>query len=63
MANISERLAVTVSEAAHMLGLSRAKLYPMVTRGEIPSFKVGRARRVPVREVESFMERQLQLVS
>ena len=60
MSPIAERLAVTVEEAAHMLGLSRSKLYPMISSGEIPSFKVGRARRVPVWAVESFMERQLQ---
>jgi excisionase family DNA binding protein len=60
MSVIPERLAVTVSEAAHMLGISRAKLYPMISSGEIRSFKVGTSRRVPVREVEAFMERQLQ---
>ena len=60
MSVVPERLAVTVAEAAHMLGLSKAKLYPLITRGEILSFKIGRARRVPVWAIQSFMERQLQ---
>ena len=61
MFNPPERLVVTVPEAARMLGLSRARLYPLISTGEIPSLKIGRCRRVPVREIESFIERQLQL--
>ena len=58
IADISDRLVVTVPEAARMLGISRAKLYPLISRGEIPSLKIGKCRRVPVREIESFIERQ-----
>lgn len=58
MSDIPARLAVTVNEAAKMLSLSRAKLYPLISRGEIPSLKIGKCRRVPVREIESFIERQ-----
>lgn len=55
-----KRLVVTVSEAASMLGLSRAKLYPLISSGEIRSLKIGKCRRVPVRELESFIERQFE---
>jgi excisionase family DNA binding protein len=58
-----ERLAVTVSEAAGMLGLSRAKFYQLILRGEIRSLKIDKCRRVPVREIESFIDRQIDLES
>ena len=54
-------LVVKVSEAAAMLGLSRSKLYPLISKGEIHRFKIGRSRRVPVKEIESLIERQVQL--
>ena len=56
-----QRLAISVSETAQMLGISRARLYPLISRGEIPSFKIGGRRLVPVKALESFIERQLQL--
>lgn len=34
------RLAISVAEAAQMLGLSRSKAYELVASGEIPSRKV-----------------------
>ena len=60
ISSVPERLAVTVSEAASMLGVSRAKLYPLITSGEIRSLKIGKCRRVPVREIESFIDRQFE---
>jgi excisionase family DNA binding protein len=60
MSDIPERLAVTVTEAAKMLSLSRSKIYPLISSGEIPSLKIGTCRRVPVREIESFIERLIE---
>ncbi len=48
------RLAVTVAEGAHMLGVSRASLYKLVMRGEINSFTVGRARRIAILTLEQY---------
>jgi excisionase family DNA binding protein len=48
------RLAVTVEEGAHMLGVSRATLYKLVMRGEIDSFTVGRARRIAIATLEQY---------
>jgi excisionase family DNA binding protein len=48
------RLAVTVEEAAHMLGVSRATLYKVIMRGEIESFTVGRARRIAISTLEQY---------
>jgi excisionase family DNA binding protein len=40
----------TVDEVAEMLRISRNAAYDLVARGEVPSVKVGRLVRVPVRQ-------------
>jgi excisionase family DNA binding protein len=52
--NAMRRLAVTVDEAAEMLGVGRATLYKLVMRGEIESFTVGRARRIAISALEQY---------
>ena len=48
-----ERLAISVSEAARRLGLSRSSAYRAVDRGELPVIRLGRHRiLVPVRALE-----------
>jgi excisionase family DNA binding protein len=42
------RLTVSVTEAASMLGISRALAYELVARGEVPSVRLGRRVVVPV---------------
>lgn len=42
-----DRLAHSPSEAAELLGISRAKLYLLLDDGTLPSFKLGRSRRIP----------------
>jgi excisionase family DNA binding protein len=42
-----DRLVVTVSEAAALLGISRAFAYELVARGELPVIRLGRRRLVP----------------
>jgi excisionase family DNA binding protein len=51
-----QRLAVTVDEAAEMLGVGRATLYKIVMRGEIESFTVGRARRIAISALEDYTQ-------
>ena len=41
-----ERLVLTVSEAAVLLGISRAFAYELVARGELPVIRLGRRRLV-----------------
>jgi excisionase family DNA binding protein len=43
----SERLVYSVSEAAELLGISRAFAYELVARGELPVIRLGRRRLVP----------------
>ncbi len=41
-----ERLLLRASEAAIMLGISRAKTYELLASGELPSIKIGRSVRI-----------------
>jgi excisionase family DNA binding protein len=45
---VSERLALTIPEAAEQLGISRTHAYAMAKRGEIPTVWLGGRCLVPV---------------
>ena len=47
LARTQRRSTLTVEEAAEVLGLSRAFAYEAVSRGEIPSIRIGRRILVP----------------
>ncbi len=49
---MEERLTLTVDEAAQILGISRALAYELVTRGDIPSLRLGRRIVVPRHALE-----------
>jgi excisionase family DNA binding protein len=61
LTSIHQPLTVSVEAAATMLGISRSKLFPLIINGTIPSFKLGARRLVPVKTLESFIERQVEL--
>ncbi len=42
-----EVLLMRAEEVAHTLGLSRSKIYQMMSGGALPTVRVGRAVRVP----------------
>jgi len=52
----TERLTMTVSEAAEVLGISRAFAYELVGRGEIPVVRFGRRVVVPRKALETLLE-------
>ena len=54
---MDDKLLLTVEEAAQRLGIGRSHTYVYVLRGDLPSVKLGRARRVPAIELEGFVER------
>jgi excisionase family DNA binding protein len=56
--SVMQRKLLTVAEAAIILGVSRAHLYGVVMRGEIPSVKIGRARRIAVAVLDEWIARQ-----
>lgn len=51
-----ERRAVSVKEAAKMLGLSRNGAYAAVARGDIPSLRIGRRVVIPIAALEKLLE-------
>ncbi len=50
-------LTLSVTEAARLLGISRAFAYELVARGELPSLRLGRRVVVPRRALEQLVER------
>ncbi len=54
----SEKLAVSVDEAAAIIGLGRDRTYRLVMAGEVPSFKVGARRLVPVSGLRDFVAKR-----
>jgi excisionase family DNA binding protein len=46
---------VTVVDAAKLLCISRGTLYALLGSGQIGSLQIGRARRIPVSELERFV--------
>jgi excisionase family DNA binding protein len=49
-------LLVTVEEAARRLALSRTTLYQQIRRGVIPSVRIGHSRRIPVIDLERYID-------
>jgi excisionase family DNA binding protein len=54
------RIAVDVDTAAEMLGISRGALYPLVMAGDVPSFKIGRRRLVPIEGLREWAATQVE---
>ena len=52
----TERLTISVSETARLLGISRSTAYQAVERGEIPSIRVGRRILVPREALAGFLK-------
>ncbi len=53
----TDRLTLTVEEAAQLLGISRALSYDLEARGELPSIRLGRRIVVLRRALEALLER------
>lgn len=53
---VSKKLLLTVGEAAEALALGTTKVYELIASGEIQSVQIGRARRVPYRALQDFLE-------
>lgn len=47
---------VTVVQASEIVGLSRSKLYELLASRELPSVRIGRARRIDLRDLERFID-------
>jgi excisionase family DNA binding protein len=53
---MTERLTLTVIEAAELLGVSRNSLYEAVRKGEVPHLRIGRRIVIPRRQLESLLD-------
>ncbi len=53
-----DRVLFRITEAAEMLGLSRATVYELVQRREIRTLRVGTARRIPAEAIGEFVRRK-----
>jgi excisionase family DNA binding protein len=52
-------LLVKVPQAAAMLGISRTKLYELITRKEIPVCRIDRSVRISVETLEKWVASQI----
>ena len=52
-----ERLLVSPEEAAAMIGIGRTRIYELLARGEIPSRRIGRSRRIDPADVRAYVDR------
>jgi len=55
---IAERGALTPEEVAAYLHLSRSKVYSLLGAGVIPSWKIGKSRRVSVEQLQGWIREQ-----
>jgi excisionase family DNA binding protein len=51
----SERMTLSIDEAATVLGISRAHAYGLVRRGELPRLRLGRRVVIPRKSLEEFL--------
>ena len=56
---MSEEILLDVDEAARRLGMGRSFTYALVLRGDIPSVKLGRSRRVVAAGLEEYVRLRL----
>lgn len=53
----SERLLLTVEEAAERLGIGKTLAWELVWDGVLPSVRLGRCVRIPLRALEDWIAR------
>ncbi|MCK9899107.1 transcriptional regulator [Parafrankia colletiae] len=51
------KLLLTPAEAAELLGVGRTTIYELMNSGDIPSVRIGRARRIPSADLVAFVDR------
>ena len=52
---MTEKVLLTVSEAADRLSLGRSKVYELMAAGHLRSVTIGRSRRVPADALNDFV--------
>lgn len=54
---------LTIAEVSQRLSLGRTMIFRLISEGELPSVKIGSARRVPEQAVDKFILDRTQLSS
>lgn len=54
--DVEGKWALTVLEAARLLGVSRGKMYELIASGQVPSITIGKLRRVPLKEFREWVD-------
>jgi excisionase family DNA binding protein len=54
----SDRLLLTIREAAERLAVGRTTAYELAARGELEVVHIGRCSRIPLDALEAFVERR-----
>lgn len=52
-----ERILLSIPEAGQVLHLGETKIKQLVMRGELPSVKIGKSRRIPATAISSYVDR------
>ena len=55
-----QQLLLTPEQAANRLALSRTRVYQLISTGELPSLKIGRARRIVAADLGAWVSNQLE---
>ncbi len=50
------KLLLKVMEAGEMLGIGRSRMYEMVDTKELPSIRIGKSIRIPVKALNQWVE-------
>ena len=50
-----EPLAVTIRQAAHMIGCSRSTVYELINEGRLEAFKIGVATRITTQSIRELI--------
>lgn len=61
--NIMEPFAVSATEAARLLSVSKPTVYVLLERADFPRFKVGSRTLIPVEGLREWVRRQSEAVS
>ena len=56
---MTEKLTLSVEEAGKLLGVSRQVAYQLIHRPDFPTLHIGRRVLVPKKQLEIWMERQV----
>lgn len=51
-----DKLVLKAMDVANLLGICRSRVYEMMDSGELPSIKMGRSKRVPVRALNQWID-------